>query len=651
MIAVPVFLLSTLVVPAVGGMPCAGDCLPAEARVLCHQSASTQSSQAARDKPTGLGEAYYLFLRGRRLEEDGDISGAIKLYQEAARLDPSSGEIPAELAGLYARQNRLREAIAAAESALTINPDTLEAHRVLGSIYAAYAESGEPARTAAARQAEMDYAGKAIIHLEAVLNARGTTADSALLLALGQLYVKTSAFDKAIAVLTRFNEREPDAMEGVALHAELYGRAGRWGDAADSYEKAIEQGAGSREVKRQWALALLNSQRPGDPTRARDVLQQILNEDPNDLRAIYLLAQAERQLNDYRAAEATSRRLIALDPGGASGPYALAQVYEQQREYGKVVETLQPVVDRITAADAASKGIDLTPLLVHLGFAYIDLDQPERAIAALQRAKQGAADDSTIEVGLVQAEITAGRYAQAADLAEKARDRHPDDFRLARLEADALRRSGQIYRGAAILQQIQQTHPDDASNYVALAELLMNGGRNEQAGRVLQEARLKFPDDLSVLFDLGAVYERQKLYADAEKAFKEVLARDPLHARALNYLGYMLADRGLRLQESVEYIRRALQVEPNNPAYLDSLGWAYFKMGRLDLAEPNLRQAAADLPRDSVVQDHWGDLLSKLGRRDEAIAAWKRALAGDGEDIDRAAIEAKIRSAAKKAKK
>ena len=110
----------------------------------------------------------------------------------------------------------------------------------------------------------------------------------------------------------------------------------------------------------------------------------------------------------------------------------------------------------------------------------------------------------------------------------------------------------------------------------------------------------------------------------------------------------MLADRGLRLQESVDYIRRALAIEPDNPAYLDSLGWAYFKMDRLDLAESNLRQAAADRPNDSAVQDHWGDLLFKRGRAAEAISAWRRALAGDGQDIDRAKVEAKIRTANEK---
>jgi tetratricopeptide (TPR) repeat protein len=118
----------------------------------------------------------------------------------------------------------------------------------------------------------------------------------------------------------------------------------------------------------------------------------------------------------------------------------------------------------------------------------------------------------------------------------------------------------------------------------------------------------------------------------------------------LNYLGYMLAERGERLAESVRYIERALALEPDNPSYLDSLGWAYYKLDALDRAEPPLRRASQELPKNSVVQDHWGDLLYKLGRFAEAIAAWEQALSGDGESIERATIETKIRTARDKAK-
>jgi Tfp pilus assembly protein PilF len=95
-------------------------------------------------------------------------------------------------------------------------------------------------------------------------------------------------------------------------------------------------------------------------------------------------------------------------------------------------------------------------------------------------------------------------------------------------------------------------------------------------------------------------------------------------------------------------LKKALQAEPENGSFLDSLGWAYFKAGKLDLAEENLRRAADQLKANSVVQDHYGDLLYKLSRFDDAIAAWDRALAGDGDTISPADIDKKIRGARQK---
>ena len=173
--------------------------------------------------------------------------------------------------------------------------------------------------------------------------------------------------------------------------------------------------------------------------------------------------------------------------------------------------------------------------------------------------------------------------------------------------------------------------------------------RYEAALSVLVRAGEKFPGDVTVSFVAGSVYERQKRFADAERKFREVLAKDPLHAPALNYLGYMLADRGERLDEAVGYIKRALAADPYNGAYLDSLGWAYFRQNKLDLADQNLSKAAAQRARDSAVQDHYGDLLFKLGRYQEAVSVWQRALGGDGEQIDRGAIDRKMRSATREA--
>jgi len=105
-----------------------------------------------------------------------------------------------------------------------------------------------------------------------------------------------------------------------------------------------------------------------------------------------------------------------------------------------------------------------------------------------------------------------------------------------------------------------------------------------------------------------------------------VLAIHPQSAVVLNYLGYMNADRGVRLDESLNYIKQAVTLDPGNGAYLDSLGWAYFRMGKYDLAEENLTRASSHMGKDPTVQEHLGDLYQKTGRLKLAAAHWERAI-------------------------
>ena len=225
---------------------------------------------------------------------------------------------------------------------------------------------------------------------------------------------------------------------------------------------------------------------------------------------------------------------------------------------------------------------------------------------------------------------------------------HPNDLRLTRLQARALRLSGKPDQGIAVLEDAVKNHSGEPLAYISLAQIYADADRGAQAVRVLQDAQAKFPTVDAISFELGAVYDKQKKFAEAESAFKDVLARNPENATALNYLGYMLAERGERLDESVGYLKKALTIEPENGSFLDSLGWAYFKADKLDLAEDNLRRAAAQLKTNSVIQEHYGQVLFKLGRYDEAIAAWNRALTGDGDSIDKADIDKKIRAAKQK---
>jgi tetratricopeptide (TPR) repeat protein len=135
------------------------------------------------------------------------------------------------------------------------------------------------------------------------------------------------------------------------------------------------------------------------------------------------------------------------------------------------------------------------------------------------------------------------------------------------------------------------------------------------------------PEDKDyVIFVQGSIYERQKKYDLAEESFRKVLADNPKDAMTLNYLGYMLADRGTRVEEALGYIRRAVALDPQNGAYLDSLGWAYYRLGNYDLAEENLRRASERIGNDPTVHQHLGELYQKTGRLKLAATNFERAL-------------------------
>lgn len=143
----------------------------------------------------------------------------------------------------------------------------------------------------------------------------------------------------------------------------------------------------------------------------------------------------------------------------------------------------------------------------------------------------------------------------------------------------------------------------------------------------LEKALKSEPSDLQVRFSLGAAYERAGRFASADTAFQALIAIDSNHAGALNYLGYMYAERGVNLDTSLRLIERAVKIEPENGAYLDSYAWVLFKLGRADDAEIQMHKAIERSPQqDPILYDHLGDILARLGRLDEARTQWAKAL-------------------------
>jgi tetratricopeptide (TPR) repeat protein len=186
---------------------------------------------------------------------------------------------------------------------------------------------------------------------------------------------------------------------------------------------------------------------------------------------------------------------------------------------------------------------------------------------------------------------------------------------------------------------------NDREAYLSLADIYEKSKNFAEMGKALDAAEKlsESSDEKQTLeFRRGAMYERMKDYPAAEAEFRKVLALNPDSDQALNYLGFIFADRNIRLDEARDMIVKALQREPNNGAYLDSLGWVYFRQNKLPEAEDKLREALQYMSRDATVHDHLGEVYFREGKIREAIAQWQSALrewqAGPPSDLDHAEV-------------
>ena len=227
--------------------------------------------------------------------------------------------------------------------------------------------------------------------------------------------------------------------------------------------------------------------------------------------------------------------------------------------------------------------------------------------------------------------------------------------------------NGQLEQATAAYQQALLVNSSNPNHYIRIADLQLQQRKAADAVATLQEAQKRFPGIAQITYSLAiaqgqagqhqealtmfarALHEAERTDASllngrfffnygmaaeqggnleaAAELLRKSIQMDPTHAaEAYNYLGYMWADRGNHLQEALDLIEHALALDPENGAYLDSLGWCYFKLGNFDAALENLQKAVERLePPDPVVFDHLGDTYNALNRPSEAIIQWKRA--------------------------
>jgi len=607
--------------------------------------------------------AYYHYMLARRYKELAGINNrgdlverAIAEYKKAMEADPESLFLRVELAELYWRMGRIADAVRDAEAVLKINPDQIDAHRLLANLY--WRNLGAPQPDKVAKESLR----KAIEHFEALSRLEPSETENYLVLGrlyrlnnqsgkaeeafqkvlnadpnsragaanLAQLYLDHGDYDQAIALLKRIPETEMDTGL-LALLGFAYLQTRDLDSAVAMYEKALAQDSDNQEIRRAYAEALMGA---GKLAAARVELQKILKADPEDGPTYLRLGQLDRQEGRFEQARQELERARTLLPADSlEVPFQQAILEDLQGNEEKAVQILQGLLKQIerpegqyTANEAGNRAL----FLERLGQIYRSQEKFDQAIEVFKQIATLSKELAPRSAALIIETLRLSRQPQKAmEEADAAVQRFPEDRPLRMLRASLWSERGRLEEAVQQLQGMLNKTPADREIYLALAQAYSQAKRFPEAEAAARQALALSakPDDQEYpYFMLGAIYERQKKYDLAEEQFKKVLAANPLNAPACNYLGYMLADRGVRLEESVNYIQKALELEPNKGEYLDSLGWAYFKMNRLELAEPSLEKAARLLTSDPTIQEHLGHLYLRMGKGQQAQEAWERAL-------------------------
>jgi len=321
---------------------------------------------------------------------------------------------------------------------------------------------------------------------------------------------------------------------------------------------------------------------------------------------------------------------------------------------GRLDPGLQNVADRLNAGDtlpfsvSASVQEGMAEVFFTVGAA-LNGEAADDYVLIYARMASALSPDH-VEALLLSAELLdqLGRYELSVATYKQVPTEHPDYHAAELGRAEALRRAAKPEAAIEVLDQLSRNYPEQASVYSSLGDLLRQQEEYAQAVAAYDKALDYTEEDAAsrwfLLYARGISHERLKNWEQAESDFRAALKLNPDQPQVLNYLGYSLVEKQIKLDEALEMIERAVAARPDSGFIVDSLGWVLYRLGRYDEAVGHMETAVELMPVDPVVNDHLGDVFWSVGRYLEAEFQWKRALSFvDPEDTDSEADPDRIR--------
>ena len=606
-------------------------------------------------------DAYYNFTMGHIYEQQYEATSsaeyatkAIEAYKKAYALDPKSQVIGERLAEMYWKAQRIHDAVAEAQEILKRDPNNVQSRRLLGRIYLrslgdVSSSNGQPETVA-----------KAIEQYREINRLDPSDTESALWLA--RLYRLKNEHDKAEQVLRSILNSDPEnepaveqltqllmdegksaeavtLLEGITAHSpsavlldllgDAYTQTHELAKAEAAYRKAVDLDPSELSHQRGLGQTLLAEEKY---FQALKVYQKLSDVMPDDSDVYLRIAQIYRELHQLDKAEENLVKARQYAPGSLEVMYNEAMLYQAQGRYEDAIRVLSNAVTDIKGQPPSvpSRRRSLAVLYQQLGQLYRDTQNYQASIYTFEELGHlGEEEDRRARMMIMDTYRAAKDLPKALQTGREALAKYPADPAIRTSHALLLGENGQTDDAVKMLRAQLHGDASDRETYLNIAQVYERGRRYKEAEETARAAEVlpgQARENEMVWFLLGAIYERQKFFDKAEEQFKKVLAVNPRNAPVLNYYGYMLGDLGIRLDEAEALVQQALKEDPYNGAYLDSLGWIYFKENNLSASESTLRKAVERERHDATIHSHLGDLYAKLGRGDLAAAEWEKSL-------------------------
>lgn len=612
--------------------------LRSQAAVTTGARLAKQALQKAVELDPTLAEAYTALAELTLQTPPNDLEEAILLANIAVKIDANNFGGHRILARLFTIKSRLNgssldaaftaKAISEWNEMARLDPRNAEAFAFLSEFYA---KTNKPAERIDALKKWVASASPLETRFyRTIMGAQEELSPEAASLKLGEALIESGETKEAVEILSRSVADDPDNLQAIELLREAI-------NAADGSAAAT----------------------------AIQALQQAVFANPDNTSLITLLAQVQTRTGKIDDAAKVLRdatlKLAGKDKTSAANlQVTLGDIYFGVNRFDEAIAVYQNAL--------AVRGIAKDELVLDADrdFAirvydkmistFKKANRPDDAKALIERARTLFGNkDLFADKQMISFYRETGKKNEALQAVRALRLKNADDYGILRLEASILTENGKVDEGVALVKTlinkknpaniitksgadendsnglftIQSPAYDDFTNYLFISNLYSQAKRGKEAIEAANQAYTAangIERQQIAKLTLATAQQMSGEFQSAETTLRALLKQSPGNPIALNNLGYFLTERNVKLGEALELIQQALKIDPTNPSYLDSLGWAYFKLGKLDEAEKYLKDALRFDASSPTINEHLGDVYHQQGKSELAKSAWQKAL-------------------------